>query len=351
MKHFKLKFKIKIKPKIICCILAGLLIVAGFVLVANGLEQTEYSLANFFVSQPKTKTETVDLPFDSVEIIESNCRVEVRFDDGANAAVKYPEKGASKQSVSVKNGKLTVKANDGRTFFERLKFSLEKPTVTVYIPINNHVDSLSVNTTSGTIHVYYSNTCVIGDIKLTSKTGNIYSDSLASGNISLKSEKGLLSVSNAKPQNVKAVTKSGDVTLSTLEIANSCKAKTDSGKLKINKVRAQTIESENIKGKNELYDAWADTLLSVKSEKGNIQLKACDGKLIKVQNGSGSIKGTIRSERSYNVMTSFGKVEIPKDSIGEPCELSTVSGDIEITRFSFSEWEDENEDNDFSIWD
>ena len=74
----------------------------------------------------------------------------------------------------------------------------------------------------------------------------------------------------------------------------------------------------------------ADEKLSAESTSGGVELDGCDGGAIYIETSSGSVKGTLLSDKIFITDTSSGRVDVPRSSVGGECEIITTSGNIVI---------------------
>ena len=74
----------------------------------------------------------------------------------------------------------------------------------------------------------------------------------------------------------------------------------------------------------------AEKTLYARSTSGGVALEDCDGGAIRLESTSGSVKGTLLSDKIFITDSTSGSVNIPRSSAGGECEITTTSGSIEI---------------------
>jgi len=73
-----------------------------------------------------------------------------------------------------------------------------------------------------------------------------------------------------------------------------------------------------------LSDFWVTT------HSGDIHLTSVDSPSLSLQSDSGSIIGTLNSEKIFEVSTRSGKVAVPASRGNERCKITTKSGNVTL---------------------
>ena len=217
----------------------------------------------------ETVTHDIDREFQSisVETVTADIRL-LPSEDGVCKVVCHQEEHA-KHSVTVEDGVLRIVLEDDRAWYERVGIHFGESCVTVYLPEKEY-RALSVNVTTGDI--------LMGD---------------------LSAETVSLSVTT------------GDMELSDL----ACR----------------TLTANSTTGDVSLQNVIAAEKLFVKTTTGDVELEACDGGEIAIHTTTGDVEGSLLTGKDFDAETSTGDVRVPRDSHGGRCEISTSTGDIEIT--------------------
>ena len=71
--------------------------------------------------------------------------------------------------------------------------------------------------------------------------------------------------------------------------------------------------------------------IHIESDTGDVTFDMSDAEKIFVKTGTGDVRGTLLTGKSFSVKTDTGKIDIPKDSIGGKCEITTDTGNIKIS--------------------
>ena len=218
----------------------------------------------------ETKTYEIEEEFSAVNIDVSTENIVFLLSENGKCRVVSSESANIKHDVTVENGTLSIKLNDDRKWYEYIGFSFGAENITVYLPDKTY-NSLAISVSTG-------------DIKI--------SDLTFDGNI--------------------------EINVST-------------GKTELNNVRCNNLISDGSTGNVELKSVIATEKLTMKRSTGNIKFEDCDAGEIFVKTGTGDVTGLLRSGKNFKTDTSTGKVNVPNTTSGGTCEITTSTGDINIT--------------------
>jgi len=70
---------------------------------------------------------------------------------------------------------------------------------------------------------------------------------------------------------------------------------------------------------------------SIERSTGDVKFDGCDAAEVFVKTDTGDVTGTLLSEKVFIVETDTGKVDVPKTVNGGRCEITTDTGDINIS--------------------
>ena len=69
----------------------------------------------------------------------------------------------------------------------------------------------------------------------------------------------------------------------------------------------------------------------IKRSTGKVEFNQCDADTIYVKTNTGSVTGSLLSEKVFITDTDTGKVDVPKTITGGRCEITTDTGNIIIS--------------------
>ena len=70
--------------------------------------------------------------------------------------------------------------------------------------------------------------------------------------------------------------------------------------------------------------------ISIERDTGDILFDGCDANELFVKTSSGDVQGTFLSDKTFFVESNTGTMDVPKNTVGGKCEISTDTGDIKI---------------------
>lgn len=276
------------------------------------------------------KTDTVAEGVTSLAVDVWDVNVEILPSEDGKITVSRNETEKVFYSVSVENGTLTVRRVDNRKWYERIQFfNFNAPVLTVRLPkgeyqtLNAKVRSFNLSVAEGIVFDRATVTASSGSVRYFADVKETLTLTVTSGSLSVKK--------------VSAGEITGTVTSGRMKWEEiSCKRLTlsgTSGTTELNDVAASdSVCLELVSGSVTLTDVVCDGDFSVKSTSGSLRLNRCDGEKITLQTTSGSVKGTLRSPKVFNVKVSSGSVNVP-DSVQNAglCEIKTTSGSVKIS--------------------
>ncbi|MCR5350231.1 MAG: DUF4097 domain-containing protein [Acholeplasmatales bacterium] len=106
---------------------------------------------------------------------------------------------------------------------------------------------------------------------------------------------------------------------------------TTTGDITIDSINADKFELKATTGDVKLNNSVATDLYKVIVTTGDIEFTRIDSKSIVMRTTTGDISGSILTGKKFECSTTHGDKDYPKDSTGDPCILSTTTGDIEVT--------------------
>lgn len=267
-----------------CLVVSGALI-GGGVLAAHGWDFTALDTVDF-----ETKTVEITEPFRNISVYVNTADVVLALStDGTCKAVFYEPTGVT-YSAAVQGGTLLVEATDKREWADRLTlFSFRSPTITLYVPADRY-DCLIVKNNTGSIRVEHLSAAVAD---LTVSTGT--------------------------------------VEVSSVTCETNMSVKVGTGQATLTEVSCENLTSHGSTGGITLNRVIAADMITVERSTGDIRLTRCDAERLALRTSTGSISGSLLSEKSFHATSGTGRVSIP-DSVytGGVCTATTRTGDISL---------------------
>jgi DUF4097 and DUF4098 domain-containing protein YvlB len=270
---------------------------------------------------------TVIEPYRGISIRTVSADIVLVPSDGSDTTVTCYEKVNVRHTVSVKDGVLVIEVYDTRKWYEHIGIVFQQPKITVSLPegiygalqihaITGDVsipkgfefESIDISEKTGDITVRSS---VSGSAKISATTGDIRAEQLFAGSLALSVTTGEISVSD--------VTCTGDLSLDIT-----------TGEGELCNIRCRNFTSSGTTGSLSLENLIAEECLSVERVTGDVRLDGVDAAELFIKPSTGSVTGTVLSEKIFLAHASTGRVEVPHTASGGKCEITTSTGNIRI---------------------
>ena len=123
----------------------------------------------------------------------------------------------------------------------------------------------------------------------------------------------------------------GHVTVLDFRSAGDIKVTLSTGKTNISDVRCKNLITDGNTGDVFLKNVIATERFSIERSTGDVKFDRCDASEIFVQTDTGSVTGTLLSDKVFIPKSDTGDIEVPKTVTGGRCEITTDTGDIKIS--------------------
>ena len=253
----------KLIVTVIVCLILGVSVCLT-VLILSGFDFGVLNTVKY-----ETKTYETEEEFSAVSIEVSTENIVFLPSEDGKCRIVSSESEKIKHDVTVEDGTLSIKLNDGRKWYEYLGFALGAGDVTIYLP-NKVYNSLKIDVSTG-------------DIKISDLTFD------------------------------------GDVEINV-----------STGKAELDNVNCKNFISDGSTGNVKLNNVIATEKFTIKRSTGDIKFQGCDAGEIFVKTSTGDVTGSLLSEKNFKTDTSTGKINVPHTTSGGTCEITTSTGDIKI---------------------
>lgn len=306
----------------VCLVVAG---IAVFV-VAMSVGNWNFSVLN--TEKYVTNTYEINEDFKNISIDTKTADVVFAKSDDGKCRVVCFEREKEKHTVSVLNGTLTVRAEDGREWFDHIGISFRSPMVTVYLPGAEYA-SLVIKGTAGDVKIPGDLSFSDADIALT--TGDVSLRSQISGRVKVALTTGDVDLGNISAEEITLSVTTGEIGLTDTTCRGDVNVTVTTGSLTAKNVTCRNFRTEGSTGDVVLKNVVAEETISVKRSTGDVRLNGIDGASITIRTTTGDVTGTLLSEKTFITKTSTGHVKVPQSVTGGKCEITTSTGDIRVS--------------------
>ena len=243
--------------------------------------------------------------FDSVVINTDTADITVLPSENGNCTVECKDLTKITHTVIVENGTLKISVVDERKWYEKL-ISFASPSIKVYLPDAEYKD-LKIDEATGDVDIRGG--VAFRDINIDLSTGDV-------------------KMGTVWAQNVSIDVTTGDVWLKELLCDNKLSIKLTTGDMELSSVKCVELESDGSTGEVEMKDVIAYGNMYLKRTTGDIVLKKCDADTLSIQSTTGSVTGTLLSEKLFDADATTGDVHVPSTKNGGVCKIRTTTGSI-----------------------
>lgn len=71
-------------------------------------------------------------------------------------------------------------------------------------------------------------------------------------------------------------------------------------------------------------------MLTIRYTTGSVHLDGCDAAALSIETSTGDVAGSLLTEKVFAAETSTGKIDVPKSTTGDLCEIKTSAGSIRM---------------------
>lgn len=270
-------------------LIASLLILAGAVIFTLTMTSINWNFKRLNTSKFKENGYLISDNFSNISINTNTANITFVPSNDEKCMIVCYEEEKQNHTVEVENNTLNINFDDNRKWYEKIDIMFDTPKITVHLP-NSEYNSFILNASTGDIEI--ANHFKFKNLNIELSTGDIKLSSIESEKIELSVSTGDITLADIFSKNITSNGNTGDILLDNV------------------------ILSEKI---------------SIEKTTGDIKFKNCDASELSLKTSTGDVLGTLLSEKQFKTKTSTGKVNVPKTVNGGICEITTTTGDIDLT--------------------
>jgi DUF4097 and DUF4098 domain-containing protein YvlB len=316
------------KSTAILLIIATSLVVLGCAVFGCAVIMMNGDLAKMGTNKYETNEHDISEEFKSIAINTDTADIELIPSEDEKCSVVCFERIHAKHDVSVNDGVLTIKLVDSRKWYEYIGINFSTPKITVYIPQGEY-GKLSIKSSTGDVKI--PKEFKFENIDISESTGNVTNYASASENIIIKTSTGNIRVENVSAGTLDLSVSTGGITVSNVTCEGNVKIDVSTGKTNLTNIECKNIVSSGNTGAISLKNVIATEKFSIERSTGDVRFEGSDATEISVKTDTGDVTGTLLSEKVFITETSIGRINVPKTTSGGKCEITTATGDINIS--------------------
>ncbi len=289
-------------------IAASVLVLCGVILFLGVMAYLEWDFEKLSTVEYETNEHEIGEGFEDILVITDTADIVFVKSENEKTTVVCREEKNGKHLVAVKDGVLTIKLEDTKSWYDHIGINFETSKITVYLPEGEY-GGLSVKLSTGDVDM--SGGFGFERVKVSSSTGEINVGGISAGEL-------VLSVSTGRVK-VLDVACEGDITL-----------EVTTGVALLEDVTCKDFTTKGNTGDVSLKNVVAAGTFSIKRSTGDVNFDACDASRISVKTSTGDVEGSFISEKTIFAQTDTGRVNVPDSVSGGRCDIITDTGDIKI---------------------
>lgn len=302
-------------------ILLGCMILAG-VMMRLDWDFTKLSTGKFDTVEHEIKEAfsgfSIDCDTAGVEFVPS--------EDGKSKVVCY-EQEKSGHTVQVRDGVLFIELTDTRKWYEHIGINLGTPKITLYVPEGAY-GVLEIENDTGAVKLPAAFS--FESIRISEDTGAVRCEASATKEIDIESDTGAIHLSNVTAGSLKLEVSTGAIDLSKVTCEGDAQIEVSTGRTTLTDLKCNRFFSEGSTGDIRFNNVLVRERLAVERSTGDVLLNASDAGELFITTDTGSVTGSLLSEKVFLTKTDTGRVRVPQSTVGGRCEITTDTGDIKI---------------------
>ncbi len=307
---------------------AGALILVGCIVFAGVMTSMKWNFGKLSTVQLETRSYESGEAFRDVSATTDAADVVfVKSGDGV-CRVECRELPDAPHTVRVEDGVLVIKAQEDRDWTAYLGVGFETPRITVYLP-DAEYGALTVHSGAGNVTVPDGFSFASADVTLGAGNAEFAAD--AAGAVRLKSGARNVSASNVEVGALDASVSAGRVTLTGVRCREDITVDVTTGESRVSGAACQSIRSTGGTGSLLLVDVIAEERMEIERSTGDVDLDGCDAGEISIKTSTGDVTASLLTQKVFLVESATGSVDVPRTTRGGTCEVTSGTGDIEIT--------------------
>ena len=309
-------------------VIAAVLVLIGCFIFVGVMAMLKWDFTKLSTNQYETNFyETVD-EFSNVSVETDTARLTFETSDDGKCRVECFEESNAKHSVSVEDNTLVIKCINNKSWYDHIGINFGTPKITVYLPETQYATlSVHANTGDFKLPAYFSFECI--DISLS--TGDIDCFASASEQIKIRTSTGKIKIQNVSAGSLDLSTSTGRITASNVTCAGDAIFKVTTGKVTLTDLTCKNLSSTGNTGDASLYNVIVKEKLTIARTTGDVRFEHSDAGDILVKTDTGSVTGSLLSDKVFLVQTNTGDIDIPQTASGGKCEIRTDTGDVRIS--------------------
>ena len=298
-------------------------IICGVVMTMLGWDFTKLSTDRYETNKHET-----DENFSEISINTDTADILFTPSENEKCSVICYESQNAKHAIEVKDGTLSINVVNTKKWYEYIGINFGHSKITVCLPEKEY-SSLIIKESTGDIEI--PNDFKFEDIDISLSTGDVKCYASAIKTIKIKTTTGNIGIDSISADSIDLSVSTGNVTAAGITCEGDIEIGVSTGKTHLTNIVCQSVISSGSTGDISLKNVIAAEKISVKRSTGDVKLEASDAAEIFIETETGDVKGSLLTKKVFIVKTDTGRIDVPNSITGGRCEITTDTGDINIT--------------------
>jgi len=308
-------------------ITATSLVLIGCVLFAGVMSMLGWDFMKLSTVTYETNTYEIGEVFDRISMNTDNADVVFVLSNDGKCKVECYEREKAKHTATVKDGMLTIELIDNRTVYDYVGLNFGSPKITLYLPSSEYT-SLFIKEYTGDVEIPKNFT--FKDVDISLSTGDINFCASASDTVKMKTSTGDIRVESISVGGLELAVTTGKVTVTGVSCKRDVAVSVSTGKVCLTDIVCKNVVSDGNTGDISLQNVIATEKFSIERNTGDVILERSDADEIIIKTDTGSVHGTLLSDKVFITESDTGSINVPDSVTGGKCEIITDTGDVNI---------------------
>lgn len=316
------------KKTVVWLIIAASLMLLGCLIFGGAMTMLRWDFGKLSTVKYETNEYMIGEDYNSITVLTDTADVVFVPSENGQTSVACYEQENMEHSVSVQDGVLKIRVKDERKWYSYIGIHWGKPKITVSVPKGEY-GALSVRSDTGNVEI--PDAFAFESVEISVTTGSVKNYASASGDVKIYTTTGAVTVHDISVGSLAISVKTGKITASGIRCQGHAELRVTTGKTDLTLFECQSFTSWGSTGGIRMQGLWAEDKLSVERTTGDVQLDRCDAGEIFIKTETGDVTGTLLTEKLFMASTDTGRVKVPKTPTGGQCQVTTDTGDIELS--------------------
>ena len=316
------------KTRKIWLIIVAALVMVGCVVFGSAMTRINWDFKKLSTSKFETNEYALDADFSNISVAADTADIVFVPSYDMQGKVICNEREKQKHNVSVVNDTLTIQRVDTRMWYEHIEIQFGTPKITIYIPAGEY-GTLSIQSSTGDVKI--PNDFTFESLDIAESTGNVANYASVLEIMKIETSTGNIFVEGASAGAMDLTVTTGKVTVTDVVCRGDATVQVSTGKAYLTGLDCRNLISGGNTGDMTLHGVVAEETFSITRSTGDVMFDGCDASELFVTTDTGDVSGTLLSDKVFITRTDTGRIDVPKTITGGRCEITTDTGNIEIS--------------------